>query len=225
MTAKWCVAAAALVVAAATAWAQPQPPQAGDGPSQSPRPPQGAQGMNARPAGPAPGDRMEQNFFPPELVMRNQKALALTPDQQSSIRSEMQKMIARFTDLQWQLSAEEETMESLVKADRPDEKQILAQLDKVLTIENDIKRSQLTALVRIKNLLTAEQQAKLTELKKRAESWMQGQGGRGPGAQRMQEGQPPDDGQNPGGQRQGGQRQGGQRPSNPPPPPPDRNAD
>jgi len=210
MTAKLRVAAAALVVAAATAWAQPQPPEGG--PAQPPRPPMGAPGMDARAARAPRPDPMEENFFPPEMVMRNQKAISLTPDQQTAIRLEMQKMVSQFTDLQWKLSAEEETLATLLKAERPDEKQVLAQLDAVLAIENGIKRSHLAALVRIKNALTADQQAKLTELKKRAPQWMQGPAGE----LRLMQRAP--DGPQPGGElAPGGPRPGGQRPPNPPP--------
>ncbi len=99
-----------------------------------------------------------ENFFPGDLVMRNQKAISLTAEQQTAIRTEMQKTMSRFTELKWQQSAEEETMDALVKADHPDEKQVLAQLDKLLSIEDEMKRLHLGTMVRIKNILTTEQQ-------------------------------------------------------------------
>jgi Spy/CpxP family protein refolding chaperone len=143
-----------------------------------PGPPEGNMGqgmgmpMAPNPGGmknPAPprqgGDPMVENFFPPELIMQNQKALGLKEDQQTAIRAEMQKTMARFTDLQWQQSAETETMADLVKQERPDEKKILAALDKLLAIEAEIKRLHLGMLIRIKNLLTPDQQAELKKLK------------------------------------------------------------
>lgn len=98
--------------------------------------------------------------------MRNQKAINLTPDQQSTIREEMRKAMPRFTELQWQLSAEEETLESLVRADAPDEKQILAQFDKLMLVESELKRVRFALLVRLRAILTPEQQKKLEEVKK-----------------------------------------------------------
>ena len=127
----------------------------------------GPGGHSQRPPG---GDRMNRSFFPPELVMRNQKAINLTPDQQSAIRSEMSQTTSRFNDLQWQLSAEEEALDSLVRGDVQDEKQILAQFDKLLLVEAELKRTQLSMLVRLKALLTPEQQQKLGELKKQGPS-------------------------------------------------------
>src|SRR5271169_6710035 len=45
-----------------------------------------------------------------------------------------------------------------------DEQQALAQLEKVLAAEREIKREQVTLLVCIKNILTPDQQAKLSVL-------------------------------------------------------------
>jgi len=58
-----------------------------------------------------------------------------------------------------------EKLLSLVKQPRVDEQQALAQLDKVLAAEREIKKEQVTLLVRIKNKLTPEQQSKLSELR------------------------------------------------------------
>ncbi|MEI8293652.1 MAG: periplasmic heavy metal sensor [bacterium] len=126
-------------------------------------PPNGPIGSDQRP--PA-GDKMSRAFFPPELVMRNQTSIGLTADQRSAIREEMRQTMPRFTELQWQLGAEEEALDALVRADRQDEKQILGQFDKLLQVESELKRVQLGMFVRIKSILTPEQQDKLRELKK-----------------------------------------------------------
>ena len=57
-------------------------------------------------------------------------------------------------------------MVELVKQGRPDESKTLAQQDKILNLEREIKRAQITLLIRIKNSLTPEQQSKLREIKK-----------------------------------------------------------
>jgi len=130
---------------------------------QPPPPPDGSMGPDPRPPG---GDKIGRAFFPPELVMRNQKAINLTPEQQSTIREEMRKDMPRFTELQWQLSAEEEALDSLVHADAPDEKQIIAQFDKLMLAESELKRVRFALLVRLRAILSPEQQQKLEELKK-----------------------------------------------------------
>ena len=158
-----------LVIASAASWAQQPGPGGLGGP--------GGPGSQHRGA----PEMMAENFFPPELIMQNQKALNLTADQQAAIRAEMQKTMAKFTDLQWQQSAEGETLDGLLKQERVDEKAALAQLDKLLAIEGDVKRLHFGTMVRVKNLLTTEQQAQLRELKKQARPAAAARD-RGPGA-------------------------------------------
>lgn len=114
------------------------------------------------PRGPDP---LREHLFPPELIMQNQKALGLTDQQRDFIKSEMQKAQSRFTDAQWQLQTEMETMQSSLKEEKADEQQVLSQLEKILALEREIKRTQIGLVVRIKNRLTPEQQAKLREIK------------------------------------------------------------
>jgi Spy/CpxP family protein refolding chaperone len=140
----WIVAVslAVLLVAAGYLGAQPQPtPQAGPDPI-------GAQ------------------FFPPDLIMQHQQAIGLRADQREFIKSEMQKTQSRLTDLQWQLQTEMEAMIGLVSQARVDEVKTLAQLDKILNIEREIKRTHFSLLIRIKNILTPEQRARLEAIKK-----------------------------------------------------------
>jgi Spy/CpxP family protein refolding chaperone len=116
---------------------------------------------------PAP-DPVGENLFPPELIMRNQQALNLSEEQQAFFKTEFGEAQKRFTDLQWKLESETEKFIALVKQRPVDEAQTLAQLDVLLNAERDIKRAQIQLLVRLKNKLTPEQQAKLTELRRRA---------------------------------------------------------
>ncbi len=112
-----------------------------------------------------PVDPLGENLFPPELVMQHQQALELSEEQRNLIKGEIQNAQARFTELQWQLQNEMETMASLVKQGRIDEQRTLTQLDKIVGLEREIKRTQLALLIRVKNALTLEQQAKLQTLR------------------------------------------------------------
>jgi|SRR5215467_6758460 len=112
-----------------------------------------------------PSDPLGENMFPPELVMQHQQALGLTEEQKTLLKTELRQAQARFTELQWQLQDEMEKMVELVKQDRVDESQTLAQLDKILNLEREIKRAQIALLVRIKNRLSPEQQVKLREIR------------------------------------------------------------
>ncbi len=118
----------------------------------------------------APQDPLQGAFFPPEVVMQNQQALALTEDQKNYFKAEIRQAQTRFTDLQWKLEDEVEKLSSLVKQPRADEQLVLAQLEKVLAAEREIKRAHFSLLIRIKNKLTAEQQARLREIQSKAVS-------------------------------------------------------
>ena len=153
-----CLITVIFTLGAAGAWAQGVPPG-------NPGPPRGDQPMRPEPPGGAGFNRaMEELFFPPDLVMRNQRAIGLQDAQQEAIRAELQKTAARFTDLQWQQSAQVEAFEALCKMQPVDEKTVVAQLDKLLSLESEIKRLHFVSLVRVKNLLTPEQQVQLREL-------------------------------------------------------------
>lgn len=135
------------------------------------QPPMMGSPMGGPPPGRGPGGGgMGDNFFPIELVMRNQQAIGLTTEQQETIRTAMQKNSPRFSELQWQLSAEEESLNALIKEQKTDAEKVLTQLNKVLVIENEMKRLQLGLMLSVKNALTPEQQAKLAEIKKRNRS-------------------------------------------------------
>ena len=115
-------------------------------------------------------DPMGQSFFAPELVIQHQEAIGLSAEQRDFFKAEIRQAQVKFTELQWKLQDEMEKMISLVKQPRVDEQQALAQLDKVLAAEREVKKEQITLLVRIKNKLTPEQQNKLTELRSKPAS-------------------------------------------------------
>ena len=68
-------------------------------------------------------------------------------------------------DAQWKLSAEGEKLARLLQNATVDETQVLEQVDRILTLEREVKRAQMGLMVRIKNTLTPAQQAKLRELR------------------------------------------------------------
>jgi Spy/CpxP family protein refolding chaperone len=117
-----------------------------------------------------PSDPIGDNFFAPELLIAHQREIALTDDQREFLKAESRKAQLRFTELQWQLMDESEKLAALVKQDHVDEQQALASLDKILDVEREIKKLQISLVVRIKNKLTPDQQAKLMEIKRASAS-------------------------------------------------------
>jgi len=119
--------------------------------------------LYAQPA--AHSDPIADLLFSPDLVMARQNEISLSDAQKTYLREEMLKSQTRFTELQWQLQDAMEGLTGLLKQTKTDEGQVAAQLDKVLATERDIKRAQITLLVRIKNNLTTEQQRRLQTLR------------------------------------------------------------
>jgi Spy/CpxP family protein refolding chaperone len=135
------------------------------------------------PAGPPhpPGDPLGDSMFPPEMIMQHQRELALTDEQKTFMRSEIQRTTTRFNELQWQLQDAMEVLHETVKGNAVNEQLALSQLDKVLDSEREIKRLHMELAIRIKNKLTPEQQTKLQSMRKPMGPGPGGQGPGGPG--------------------------------------------
>lgn len=113
-------------------------------------------------------DPLAENLFPPELILQHQAAIGFNEEQKAFFKSEVRKMQTRMTEWQWALQDEMEKLQTLVKAAQVDEAQTLTQIDKVLELERNMKRGQIALLVRLKNKLTADQQARLREIQLKA---------------------------------------------------------
>jgi len=101
------------------------------------------------------------------MVMRFSEDIGLTAAQRKTMLKEIKRTQATATDLQFTMHAEAGKLSKLVAADKVDEKKALAQSDKVMQMERKVKRKHLRLLIRIKNLLTAEQRATLDKVKKK----------------------------------------------------------
>ena len=112
-------------------------------------------------------DPIGRNLVPPDLVMSHSEELGLTEKQRGVIKAEVQKMQAKFIDSQFDLQENTSRMAHLLQQQPVDEAKVLEQADKVMRLEREIKRAQLTLLIRIKNSLTPDQLAKLDALRKR----------------------------------------------------------
>jgi len=112
-------------------------------------------------------DPIAGQLFPPELVMQYHQEINLNEEQSKAIKDEIQKAQARFLDMQWDMQSETEKLVLLLKVRPVDESAVLVQVDKVLDRERNIKKAQISLLVRIKNLLTDAQQNQLMQLRRK----------------------------------------------------------
>jgi Spy/CpxP family protein refolding chaperone len=110
-------------------------------------------------------DPLGDVMFPPDFILGHARQLGLTDEQKSYMRGEVQKTMASFTELQWKLQDETETLHETLKATSVNEQQALAQLNKVLDVEREIKRLHIGLGVRLKKRLTPEQQSQLQKMR------------------------------------------------------------
>ena len=150
--------------------------------AQQPEPPQGPkpQPQGQQPPRP-PMDPLGDAIFPPEMVMQHQRELALTDEQKTFMRSEINRTTTRFNELQWQLQDAMEALHETMKASSVNEQLALSQLDRVLDAEREIKRAHMELAIRIKNKLTTEQQTKLQSMRRPPGPGGPGHGPGGPG--------------------------------------------
>ena len=109
-------------------------------------------------------DPVAAALISPDLVMTHQDALGLSEAQRAAIQADMQNAQQRFTHFQWQLAAAQEKLVGLLKQGHVDQSKALAALDGVLKLEREVKRTQLTLMMQIKNALTADQQERARRL-------------------------------------------------------------
>ena len=118
-----------------------------------------------QPPHPPNPDPLAHLMFPPDMILNHARELNLTDEQKAFMRSEVQKATVSFQDLQWKLQDQMEALHQTMKSTSVNEQQALAQLDKVLEVEREIKRLHIGLAVRLKNRLTPEQQDQLHKMR------------------------------------------------------------
>jgi Spy/CpxP family protein refolding chaperone len=116
------------------------------------------------PGGPG-GAPFDQFLYPPELILNNQGALRLTDEQIATIKRLLIDAQDRTVGLQVDLQRVTERLSRDVEPPRIDEAGALAAADQAMTLESQIKKAHLTLMIRLKNLLTEEQQQRLADLR------------------------------------------------------------
>jgi len=120
----------------------------------------------ARAAPPDPQhDPIQARLFPPDLIMRHQAELGIDDQQRAALSKEVADFQSRIVEVQWRLNAAREELAHLLDAPRIDEHSALAQADKVMMLEREVKRNHLGLLIRIRNLLTEDQRTQASRLR------------------------------------------------------------
>lgn len=110
-------------------------------------------------------DPLARFLYPPELIMAHQEAIGLTDKQRTAIQEAVKDAQSKLLDMQFRMSAEVEKLQRLIQATTPDEPKVLDEVNRVLTLERDVKVTQMTLMVRIKSQLTERQQSQLNQMR------------------------------------------------------------
>jgi len=110
-------------------------------------------------------DPLARFLYPPELIMAHQEAIGLTERQRTAIQEAVHDAQSKLLDMQFRMSAEVEKLQRLIQATTPDEPKVLDEVNRVLTLERDVKVTQMTLMVRIKSQLTERQQGLLDQMR------------------------------------------------------------
>jgi len=112
------------------------------------------------------GPPMDRSLFPPDLILSNQIALGLTDDQTAAIKKMINETHQKVIDAQTSLQRTTEQLHTELSATKINEAAALSFATQAMDLEQQIKTAHMTLLIRIKNLLTAEQIAKLQEMRR-----------------------------------------------------------
>lgn len=109
-------------------------------------------------------DVFKGKLFPPNVILEHQAELKLSKAQFTGIRAAVVEVQAGVAEHEWDMrEAYQALMQEFDKAPI-DEDRVLEYANAALLAENQVKKKQMAMLVRLKNLLTAEQVSYLESL-------------------------------------------------------------
>ncbi|MDP1859116.1 MAG: hypothetical protein Q8K82_10615 [Gemmatimonadaceae bacterium] len=110
-------------------------------------------------------DAFARALFDPQLVLKHAQAIGLTAAQRRSILDELKTAQIALVPLQVDMTEPALELTELLEGSRVDEAKVMVKIDQVLRIENEVKKRQAVFVIRVKNILTPEQQTKLRALR------------------------------------------------------------
>ena len=135
----------AIIFTAGILSAQPPPDDRGPGPPLRPNRPPMERAFHAGPPG--------RWWMDPSLVQK----LGLTADQQERIDALFQQNRLKLIDLSASVQKGEAILEPLLEADRPDESQVLAQIDRIAQARAELEKANARMLLGFRGVLTLDQ--------------------------------------------------------------------
>jgi Spy/CpxP family protein refolding chaperone len=110
-------------------------------------------------------DRFAKALFDPQLVLQHAKDIGMTAPQRSAILDAVKRAQTDLVPLQLEMAEPALELTEIIEETKVDEASALAKADKMLKIENEVKKAQMSLLIKIKNILTKEQQDRLRTIR------------------------------------------------------------
>ena len=109
-------------------------------------------------------DPFKGKLFAPNVILENQAELGLTKKQFTEIRATVVEVQGNVAEYEWDMR--EAYLKLMAELDKSpvSEDRVLEHAEVALLAENQVKKHQMAMLVRLKNLLTAEQIAYLESI-------------------------------------------------------------
>ena len=117
----------------------------------------------AMPAGAAgeKGDVFKGKLFPPNVILEHQAELGLSKQQFTAIKKAVVEVQANVAEHEWDVREAYVAIMAELDKSPIDEDKALEYVGAALLAENQVKKQQMAMLIRLRNLLTAEQIAYL----------------------------------------------------------------
>ncbi len=110
-------------------------------------------------------DPFKGKLFAPDIILKNQTELNLTKQQFTGIKAAVVDVQANVAEHEWDLRQAYQKIMAELDQKPIDEKKVLENVNDALLAENQVKKQQVTMLIRLKNLLNDEQIAYLESLR------------------------------------------------------------
>ena len=110
-------------------------------------------------------DPFKGKLFAPNVILEHRDALGLTKEQFTDIRRAVVEVQANVAEHEWDVAEAYQNIMAELDKTPIDENAVLAHVSAALRAENEVKKLQVSMLVKLKNLLTDEQIAYLESLR------------------------------------------------------------
>lgn len=117
-------------------------------------------------------DLFQGTLFPADLVMKNRETISLTDQQAEKIKTIHGKNAGEFSTLRWDLDAENEKLKKMLQEPKINSEAAQKQMDKILNLENQLKKKQFGNLLAIRGELSEDQAKTLANYSKTISSYV-----------------------------------------------------